>query len=90
MKERCICAAIVMPSGEIIEARRHFDCLVVVRERGEDRLDICHAKQGFMTNTGRFVDRIVGRALQIAAGIPSAFTADGSYGSDELYSEDLY
>jgi hypothetical protein len=90
-RERCICAAIVMPSGEIIEGRRHFDCLTIIRKRGDYRLDICAAKQGFMTSLGRFVDRQEGMNIQRAAGLPSAFSADGSYISKtDLFSEDLY
>lgn len=90
-RERCICAAIVMPSGEIIEGRRHLDCLTTVRERGDDRLDICAAKQGFMTSAGRFVDRQEGMKVQLAAGLPSASRANGRYiNPTDLFSQDLY
>lgn len=78
-----------MPSGEIIEARRHFNCLTIVRERGDERLDICHAKQGFVTNTGRFVNRQQAYLLQMNARIPSVRNG-GMYMKGEVFSEDLY
>lgn len=89
-KERCICAAILLPTGEIVEGRRHSDCLMIVRKRGEHRLNIINATQGFMTSTGRFVDRQQGMEIQKASGLPSAFHKDGCYHGTTLFSEDLY
>lgn len=99
MLENCICAAIKLPTGEIIRGFRHNNCLDVVRkdiaiepnmlQKEAMRVALCHATSGFITNKERFVTRAEGLALQKAAGIPSARN-DGVYKSSDLFSEDLY
>ena len=91
MTEFCICAAIKMPDGEVIYGHRHSHCYDVVRARTNvDRLDIVHAEQGFVTSTGRFVNRKEGMILQRASGKASCYSKDGQYRGDDLFSEDLY
>ncbi len=72
---------------------RHADCFVTlyawsgrltpeVRQRnGEEQLAGRH--QGFLTSTGRFVDRVEGMALARAAGQTDS-------DKSQLFSEDLY
>ncbi len=85
MPETCICAAIKLVDGTVIQGLRHHLCLGEAFSRG---LSITGHEQGFITSTGRFVDRLVGKAIQNLAGLPSA--APGGYRGDLLYSEDLY
>lgn len=91
-KEFVICAAIRMKDGYIIRGHRHSDALRtaagIPRYKGDS-----HAfgeNQGFVTSTGRYVDRIEGAKIQKAAGIKSKMPEDGAYLHGELYSEDLY
>lgn len=87
--EECICAAILMPGGEVVRGHRHDSCYDVVRKRpAADREIICRALQGFVTSRNRFVDRYEGMALQRAAGKESAI--HGELRGDQLFSEDLY
>lgn len=89
--EFCICAAIQMPNGEVIHGHRHCHCIDVARARVPmDREAIIKAEQGFVTSRGRFVDRQEGMLIQRASGRSSAYTADGAYHGDGLFSEDLY
>lgn len=82
--EVCVFAAIRLNDGPRIQARRHHECLRLIAALGLSRHG---AEQGFVTNHGRFVDRLEGRRLQDAAGIPSA--AEGGYRGEMLFSEDL-
>lgn len=89
--EFCICAAIRMPNGEVIRGHRHNHCFDVVRARpNANREDIVNATQGFVTSTGRFVDRFEGMHIQKASGKPSQYSSTGEYSSEILFSEDLY
>lgn len=89
--EFCICAAIRMPDGEVVHGHRHNHCYDVVRARtNPDREAICAADQGFVTSTGRFVDRKEGMRIQRASSKPSCYGANGEYVGDVLFSEDLY
>ena len=90
VKERCLCAAIMLPNGVVVEGRRHSDCLISMRESGVHRLDIINSTQGFMTSEGRFVNRQQAMEIQKVSGLPSAFSKDGSYRGTDLFSEDLY
>jgi hypothetical protein len=83
--ETCVCAAIVLTDGTVIQGRRHHNCLGAIHNLDLSRVG---STQGFITSTGRFVEREEGRKLQDAAGIPSA--DPGGYRGDTLYSEDLY
>lgn len=101
-RETCICATIRLPDGRIIRGHRHGDCIRTAVELIDHRHsiglepvpyegmrdDMRQDSQGFITSTGRYVDRLEGMRLQRAAGIESA--ADGGYRGDILFSEDLY
>ena len=86
MDETCICAAVRTPSGLVIRGNRHYDALRTLAETGH--VNCREAEQGFITSRARFVSRREGRALQIAAGIPSARKT--GYHATLLFSEDLY
>ena len=87
VKEHCICAAIKATDGSIIRGQRHADAIHTCMEKGKDP-DISNGYDGFVTSTGRFVDRFEGYKLQVAAGIESI--AEGGYRGIRLFSEDLY
>ena len=90
-REICICAAIRLPSGRIVRGHRHPHCLEAaggMSYKDTTAEQIRLAEQGFVTSRNRFVDRVEGRRLQEAAGVPSA--ALGGYRLDMLFSEDLY
>lgn len=90
-KEVCICAAVKLPSGEVIRGHRHSHCYDVVRARpAADREATVKAVQGFVTSHNRFVDRKEGMAMQSVSGLPSCYGKDGAYFGEELFSEDLY
>ncbi len=88
--EIVICAAILCENGEILRCHRHGDGMMAAKHRewnlynGEDAGT---KQQGFITSTGRYVDRAEGLILQKAAGIPSADKDGYRY---MLFSEDLY
>jgi len=89
--ERCVCAAVRLPDGRIAAGHRHWNCFPVAEAMGHT-IRITQEMQGFLTSTGRFVNREEGMLLQLAAGIPTAdprrvnrYVAGG-----KLYSEDLY
>lgn len=75
------CAAIKFPNGKIYVGKRHHDCFKVAWLAGErpPRNEI----QGFMTDDGRFLNRIAAAFVAYAAGqIPKPVKT--------LFSEDLY
>lgn len=87
-KEICICAAVIVEDGSIMRGQRHGDCMVALRSRNKPIKRNDRSAQGFITSTGRYVDRQEGYKLQIDAGIKSA-NKDG-YVTGTLFSEDLY
>ena len=87
MSEIVICAAVIATNGEIIRGHRHADCIQTMQRMGL-KPKISSKAQGFITSKNRFVNRELGRALQDAAGIPSA--SPEGYMGKTLYSEDLY
>lgn len=86
-KEICICAAVRATDGTIVRGQRHADAIHTCIEKGKD-MDIHKGYDGFITSTGRFVDRFEGYRLQVEAGIESI--AKGGYRGVRLFSEDLY
>lgn len=86
--EVCVAAAIRLRDGTVVQGRRHHDCFANAAEQGHQQAAIQQSEQGFVTSTGRFVDRRIGRCVQEMAGVPSA--ALGGYRYDILFSEDLY
>ena len=88
IKEVCVCAAVKTDAGEIYRGQRHGDCVMAMRGRGK-KMGQRGEDQGFITSRNRFVDRIMGMRLQLAAGIKSA-NPGGYFQDNELFSEDLY
>lgn len=88
MKEICICAAVKATDGTIIRGHRHRDCRdSIVRKdkipskKWED--------EGFITSTGRFVDREEAFAIMSAIGWESR-NPEGYQLCQWLFSEDIY
>jgi hypothetical protein len=90
--EIVICAA-VKCADRIVRGHRHANCIDTAHRMG---LDTSHMSEdeGFITSRNRFVSRVEGYNIQVAAGIHSVLEgtehADGVYLHGELYSEDLY
>lgn len=98
MKEYILCSAIHWDDGEnyphqprnintglVICGRRHHNIIAIKSRVGCAAFQKAEGKQGFLTNTDRFVDRK--EALRIA--ILADQIEKATYG-DQLYSEDLY
>lgn len=79
------CAAVRHASGVVFAGKRHDECFKAAYALDSSKE---YARQGFMTNRGRFVDRQMAFRMMQRAGIESA--AEGGYRGAELYSEDLY
>lgn len=96
--EVCIVAAIRLPDGRIFRGQRHSDCIRIAHDLIEYRHRAGYeahgwtsgmaSDQGFVTSRNRYVGRVEGMQLQLAAGIESV--AEGGYGGRLLFSEDLY
>ena len=86
--EICLCAAIKTTCGKVIRGHRHHDCIATIQVNGIGDIGSEKGVQGFVTSTGRFVDRHEGYQLQVDAGIKSI--AEGGYRGKQLFSEDLY
>lgn len=94
MTERVICAAIKV-GKQIFYGHRHNHAIKAMNDKlsytlNRQEIDKLKKVQGFVTTTGRFVDRKEGMKIQLQAGIKSANKSQGGYYGDELYSEDLY
>lgn len=89
-KEIVICAAVRAKDGKIVRGHRHNDAMRTLQGMPAYRDERFYAEedQGFITSFNRYVTREEGRALQDAAGIPSA--DPGGYHKGTLFSEDLY
>jgi hypothetical protein len=87
--EIIICAAIRMSDGYIVRGHRHNNCIRTASEIPKYQGEKWHGDdQGFITSTGRYVDRkeafeIASKANQLKYDLSRATTK-------ELYSEDLY
>lgn len=96
--EIVICAAIRLPDGMIFRGHRHTDCIQTAFnhvcwnagvESGEHHWrPAMSMDQGFITSRNRYVNRIEGLRLQLAAEIRSACPT--GYRRNSLFSEDLY
>ncbi len=103
MKERVLCAAIwykdmpkanILPKniteGVVVCGHRHGHCIatfVALTEKRSVTPEAGQYTQGFLTNTGRFVDRK--EALRIAIEVNQIINMSDTNGT-ELFSEDLY
>ncbi len=84
MKEIVICSAVKLSDQRIIHCHRHSDGILVANQVHKQKV----IEQGFVTSTGRYVDRTEAFLIQESAGIPSK-SKDG-YRGRLLFSEDLY
>jgi hypothetical protein len=78
--ETIVAAAIIKPGDGIYLGRRHHEIL----NNARGRLKCC--EQGFVTSTGRFVDRTEGARVALAAGQIKELR----YQPDTLFSEELW
>lgn len=89
MTERIVSAAI--RSREIILSipapGRHSDIIFSASRTIVDAELIHIGEQGFLTSTGRFVNRVEAKHLAIAAG---QLRDTSTYGKAELFSEDVW
>ncbi len=77
--------AAVMIFGRIYTGKRHHDALRAARLCGIDRQHLQRARQGFITDDGRFLDRKAAAEHALACGQVKTLKD-----SECLYSEDLY
>lgn len=87
MREICICAAVKSEDGDIIRGHRHHDCFRSIESRGKKILKEKSA-QGFITSTGRYVDRVEGCKLMREAGIKSR--AGFEFKEDDILVRKIY
>jgi hypothetical protein len=73
-------------SGLVICGRRHHNC-IATRTAVTEINRLCKNVQGFLTNTDRFVDRMVGMEIAYQAGQVSYEVWNTN---KQLFSEDLY
>lgn len=101
MTQRIVCAAILATEGtygittEVILGVRHFDTYmhmtintIVNARTGFPYINNSNSVQGFIDNTGQFLDRK--EAYKVAKAAGQILKKTGSENSVELYSEDLY
>jgi len=62
------CAAIRTKAGQIFEGRSHADCYQAMKQDNITRLDSRKCDQGFVTSTGKFVDRYEAAEIALKAG----------------------
>lgn len=87
MVERITGVAIVRKDGSVFSLpapNRHHHCIHALAELGEP-MPVSPREQGFVTNTGRYVDRKTAMELAEVAGQVNFETKGG-----DLYSEDLW
>ena len=77
-------SAILFPNGKIYTGKRHCDCFLAAREAGETSPR--HDVQGFMTDDGKFLDRVEAGKHAIACGQIEELR----FCTKRLFSEDLY
>jgi hypothetical protein len=88
MTERIVESAVKTKGGVVITGYRHHTIRDFMRdELWLDRWEFIWAKQGFVTNTGRFVDRVEGWKIALAAN--QIDDIETRRGIRELFSEDV-
>jgi hypothetical protein len=87
-KEICICAAVRSSEGKIIRGETHRDCRDGIIRR---KLTLTYSilDEGFITSSGRFVNRMEGFELMQKVGWASV-NPQGYQLCGWLFSEDLY
>lgn len=86
--EICICAAVRETDGTVIRGHRHRDCRDAIIRIGK-KLSKKWEDEGFITSTGRFVNREEGFKLMQQVGWKSV-NPQGYQLCQWLFSEDLY
>lgn len=89
MSEKIVGVAIIAHDGSVFSLpapNRHHHCIRAMAARGDPTP--IRGEQGFVTDSGRFVDRL--EAGKIAESNGQATRTAGSYPGGELYSEDLW
>lgn len=86
--EFCICAAVKAEDGTVIRGHRHRDCRDSIVRRGL-RPSKRWEDEGFITSSGRFVNREEGFMLMTGCGWTSV-NPQGYQDCGWLFSEDLY
>lgn len=74
------------PEGLVVCGLRHCNCIAILSEMFPDRRYIKNHVQGFLTSKNRFVDRIEGWKIALAAGQVLPEDLIGS----QLFSENLW
>lgn len=87
-KEICICAAVRSGEGKVIRGETHRDCRDGIIRR-KLHLSTSVLDEGFITSTGRFVNRVEGFRLMKKVGWKSK-NPQGYQLCGLLFSEDLY
>ena len=88
MKEICVCAAVKNTDGYIMRGQRHRDCRDSIVRRGGSPSKVWE-DEGFITATGKFVNREEGFKLMKELGWKSN-NPQGYQMCEWLFSEDLY
>jgi len=86
--EICICAAVIATDGTIIRGQRHRDCRDSIVKRGKNPGKEWES-EGFITSSGRFVNREEGFKLMQSVKWESK-NPQGYQACGWLFSEDLY
>lgn len=86
-RESVVAAAWKTDSGEVVVGKRHNNARDIIVALGKTA-GKAESDQGFITSSGRFVDRKEAFEMQKSAGIESV-DRNGYHGK-ELHSEDLY
>jgi hypothetical protein len=79
-------AILFLPNGKVYTGKRHHDCIRKIVEETGIRPVKAENPQGFVTEEGRFVDRVEGGRIAIAAGQIKEL----KYHHEDMFSEDLY
>lgn len=78
--------AAIFVDGLVFIGKRHHNILLTLHECGYENGAAKLEDQGFVTNTGRFVNRTEAAQIALAAGQVDQL----HYQSGQLFSEDLY
>ena len=90
--ELVVAVAVATGLGVITQPRpaRHHDCFPILYALGIQPNDPIEAKHGFITNHGRFVDRVEAARIVLAAGQTGDLHAMGTDGQPRLFTEDMW
>lgn len=83
---RIVQAAIKFTDGKVYVGKRHHDCIRIICEQTGAKRVGTGSVQGFVTDTGEFVDREQAAVIALACKQIERL----KYSRTELFSEDLY